>query len=79
MWDGGKNGQKGGLPTWRVLKNARRSPAGVFLPSEMLAGVPLTFFWPSEMLATDARAFFGTQKCWRLMRGHFFALRNAGD
>ena len=23
------------------------------------------------MLATDARAFFGTQKCWRLMCEHF--------
>ena len=23
------------------------------------------------MLATDVRAFFGTQKCWRLIRGHF--------
>ena len=44
MWDGGKNGQTGDLPTRRALKNARRSPAGVFLPSEMLAGVPLTFF-----------------------------------
>ena len=65
MWDGGKNGQKGGLPTWRTLKNARWSPAGIF--------------WHSEMLATDARAFLGPQKCWRLIRGHFLALRNAGD
>ena len=26
----GKNDQKGGLPTWRALKNARQSPAGIF-------------------------------------------------
>ncbi len=134
MWDGGKNGQKGGLPTrdttsqtekvrsrcgtgvktvkkevsrlgtrplrlkrsapdvgrgekwskrwppdsedsekcspesrWHffALKNARWGPAGIF--------------WHSEMLATDVRAFFGTQKCWRLRCEHFFALRNAGD
>ena len=27
MWDGGKNGQKGGLPNRRALKKARRGPA----------------------------------------------------
>ena len=63
MWDGGKNGHKGGIPTWRALKNARRSPAGVFLPSKMLAGVPL--------------AFFSTQKCSLGSRWHFLALKNA--
>ena len=47
MWDGGKNGQKGGLPTWRALKNARQGPAGIF--------------WHSEMLATEVRAFFDTR------------------
>ena len=63
MWDGGKNGQKGDFPTWRTLKNARRSPAGIFWHSKMLAGVPLAFFCP--------------QKCSPGSRWRFFALKNA--
>ena len=82
--------EKGGLPTWRALKNARRSPAGVFFALRNArrgpAGIFLALrnagdwvagiFWHSEMLATESRAFFGTQKCWRLSRGHLLFKNN---
>ena len=79
MWDGGKNGQKGGLPTWRALKNARWGPAGIFLPSEMLAGVPLAFFCPQKCSPGSRWHFLALKNARRGPADIFLALRNAGD
>ena len=73
----GKNGHKGGLPTWRTLKNARRSPADIFLALRNARWGPAGVFWHSKMLAGVPLAFFCPQKCSPGSRWHFLALKNA--
>ena len=79
MWDGGKNGQKGGLPTRDTTSQTEKVRSRCGTGAKMVIKVVSRLGGLWKMLAGVQLAFFCPQKCSPGSRWHFLALKNAGD